>query len=387
MDFQFSDEQVQLRQALRAFLSKHYSFAQRTAGIASERGWQPGIWKAFAQELGILGVCLPARLGGFEHRALETMVIMEELGNALVVEPFIETIVIAGGLLRLAGGERADRALQKIAAGESIFAVALDEPTLRNNFARTTTVARQSTDGWILNGGKTVVSVAPWADQFIVLARTAGNSGDRNGLSLFLLATDTPGLTVSGYQTIDSRSAAELRLNGAVVPANAQLGELNEALPQVEQVVDEAVAALNAEALGILRRMLQETVSYTKQRRQFGRTLAEFQVLQHGMVDMFMAIENSQSALYLSTLELEQSPLRRATATAAVKVAIGSACRLVGQRAIQTHGGIGMADELALGHYFKRATVIEAEFGTANDHIVRYARLRREEANGVGALK
>lgn len=374
MDFSFTDEQRQLRDSVRAFLAQRYPFEARRAASRSEAGWRPEIWQALADELGVLALPLPTDDGGLDGDPVATMILMEEFGESLLIEPFLETVVVGGGLLRAAGGEVAEAELREIAAGRSRIALAWAEPTSRFRFDDVATSAVRDGNGWRLDGAKAVVTAAPWATRLLVTARTG------EGLSLFLVDPDTQGVILSPYPTIDGRRAADIRFEGAALPATALVGPEGGALPLIEAAGDAVIAAIGAEAVGVMRRLLADTIAYTRQRRQFGQAIADFQVLQHRMVDMFMQIEMATSAVYLATLKLGAEPAERARAASAAKVTIGRASRFVGQNAVQLHGGMGMTDELAIGHYFKRATVIETEFGSADYHLDRFAKLSRAAA-------
>lgn len=375
MDFAFSEEQLLLREGLARYLRDNHSFDVRRANASGERGRGSEIWRAFAKDLGVLGAGFPEAAGGAGGGAVETMVIMEELGSALVTEPYLETVVVAGGLLRQVGGPIALEALRRIIAGELVIAFGWAEPGARYGFSHVTTTARREAAGWRIDGRKVVVSAAPWASQLIVSARTSGKASEPEGVSLFLLDADKPGVGLSEYPTLDGRRAADLVLDNVVAPAEALLGEEGRSLALIERAGDEAIAALSAEAVGVLKRLLRDTVDYAQNRRQFGRPVSAFQALQHRMVDMYLQVELAASACLLATLSLDGPPAECAKAASAAKATISNACRFVGQSAIQLHGGMGMTDELPVSHYFKRATVIENEFGSADHHIARFARL------------
>ncbi|WP_176593680.1 acyl-CoA dehydrogenase family protein [Sphingobium sp. EM0848] len=370
MDFNLTSEQEQLRDSLRAFLADRNDFETRTKVSRSEPGWRESLWRAFADELGILGAPLPESAGGLNGDAVDTMVIMEELGGSLVIEPYLESVVIAGGLLR---GRDAD--LARIVTGDARFAFAWAEASSRYRFESVATKAVRDGDGWLLSGDKAVVMAAPWATDLIVTARTAGVPGDKEGVSLFLVDPKAAGVVLTAYPTIDGRQAADIRFDGVKLSADALIGPEHDALPLIEKVGDAAIAALAAEAVGVMRQLVQDTIDYTKQRRQFGQPISSFQALQHRMVDMVMQLELATSAVYLATLSLDADPVERAKAASTAKVAVGNALRFVGQNAVQLHGGMGMTDELAVGHYFKRATVIESEFGSVDYHLARYVAL------------
>lgn len=379
MNFRLSEEQVMLQDALTRFLREKYSFEERRRLIARPSS-ALAIWAEFATSLGILGAALPAEAGGLGGGPVETMVIMESLGQALVVEPYLETVVIGGGLLKRCVGPVAAQMLSKVVAGEARIAFAHVEPTTRYALDDISTIARRDGDGWVIDGTKSMVDAAPVATHLIVTARTSGTRRDRGGVSLFLIAKETVGITADYGQLIDGRSAADVRFEDVRVLGDALLGDEGGSLALVEQVMDEAIAALCAEAVGGMRQMLHETISYTKQRRQFGQPLADFQVLQHRMVDMYMALEQAVSAVYLATLRLDADAEARAKAASAAKATIAQSARFIGQNAVQLHGGMGMTDELAVGHYFKRAAVIEGQFGSRDYHLARYANLLKSHA-------
>jgi alkylation response protein AidB-like acyl-CoA dehydrogenase len=373
MDFSFTEEQSILRDAVAGYLADHYSFEARRKATASEAGWRPEVWKAFAEELGILGAALPEDAGGLGGGPVETMIIMEEFGKALVVEPYLATVVIGGGFLSRAG--RADL-LGRVIAGELILAYAGAEPQSRYNLADVKTAARKDGAGYVLDGAKAVVLAAPWADQLIVAARTSGGQRDAEGISLFLVDKAAAGVSTRDYPTVDGARASEVRLEGVRVGADAVIGQEGEGLPLIEQVLDEAIVALCAEGCGVLRRLHELTLEYTKQRKQFGQPISSFQVLQHRMVDMYVQLEQSVSMTAMAAIRVaDPDPVTRGKSVSAAKVQLGKALRFVGQNAIQLHGGMGMTDEMAVGHYFKRATLIESALGNTDHHLARYERL------------
>ncbi|MBV8593614.1 MAG: acyl-CoA dehydrogenase family protein [Caulobacteraceae bacterium] len=380
MDFSFTDEQTMLRDTVASYLADHYDFDKRRAAIASDAGWRSEVWKAFAEELGILGASFSEEQGGLGGGAAEVMVVMEEFGKALVVEPYLATVVIAGGLLKAAKPAGADELISRIIAGDATFAFAWAEPRGRYNLADLSTTARKDGDGYVLDGHKAVVIGAPFASHLVVTARSGGARRDAGGVSVFIVDKAAPGITTRDYPTVDGRRASEIAFENVHVPADGLVGAEGEALPLVELVVDEAIAATCAEACGVLRRLHEGTLAYTKERRQFGQPIAAFQVLQHRMVDMFIQLEQAVSMTYMAHIRLEEPAEERAKAVSAAKVQIGRACRFVGQNAIQLHGGMGMTDEMAIGHYFKRATMIEGEFGSVDHHLRRYEALSLDRA-------
>jgi hypothetical protein len=371
MDFSFTEEQSMLRDTVASYLSDNYSFDHRRAVIGKEPGWRPEVWKAFAEELGILGAPFSEELGGLGGGPIENMVVMEELGKALVVEPYLQTVVIGGGFLKHSGHAGAADLIGEIIAGTAIFAFAYAEPQGRYNIADLTTTARTDGAGYVINGRKAVVIGAPWATHLIVTARTGGGQRDAQGISVFIVPKDAPGVTTRDYPTVDGARASEVTFENVSVGADALLGPADNGLPLLERVLDEAIAATCAEACGVLLKLHEGTLDYTKQRKQFGQPISAFQVLQHRMVDMFINVEQSISMTYMATIKLSDDA-ERSKAASAAKVQIGKACRFVGQNAIQLHGGMGMTEEMAIGHYFKRATLIESAFGNTDHHLARY---------------
>ncbi|MGZ6777442.1 MAG: acyl-CoA dehydrogenase family protein [Mycobacterium sp.] len=373
MDFNLSKEQVLLRDGLTKFLSTRYDLEKSRSAAKTGIGWQPDIWRAFADELGILGATLPEEQGGIGGGPVELKVITEALGHALVIEPYVDTVVVAGGLLRRAGGEQATSLLERIVAGTSIVALAAGEPETGERWHDAATTAERVDGGWILNGRKAVAMSAPLASHLLITARA------QEGLSLFVVDLDSAsaGLTLAGYRTVDDRRAADLVLDGLLIADDALLGGAGQALPSVEQARDEGAAAICSEAVGCMRKVLADTVEYCKQRQQFGVPIGSFQVLQHRMVDMHIELEQASAAVLLAVLHLEDKPEVRARSVSAAKATVGRAARFIGQQAVQLHGGMGMTEELAIGHYFKRLTAMQYEFGTTDHHIARYAALSR----------
>ena len=373
MDFNYTEEQTMLRDSVSRYLSDTYGFEQRMHVVNGEAGWSPAVWKAFAEELGILGAPFSEAHGGLGGGAIENMIVMEEIGRALVIEPYLSTVVIAGGLLKRAGGALADAVIPQIIAGECVIAFAYAEPQGRYNLADLRTTAKADGDGFVLNGHKSVVRDAPFATHFLITCRTAGGQRDRDGVSAVLLPATTPGITRRDYPTVDGGRASEVYFENVRFGADAFIGHNGSSLEAIEAVADEATAALCAEASGVTRKLHEGTLDYSKQRKQFGRAIGEFQVLQHRMVDMFMEVEQAVSMTLMATLRLDEPD--RAKHVSAAKAKIGTACKFVGQSAVQIHGGIGISNELAIGHYFKRATMIEGQFGSVDYHLQRYESL------------
>jgi alkylation response protein AidB-like acyl-CoA dehydrogenase len=378
MNFDFSESQEMLRDTLSRFLAANHNLETRRRYLSTGDGRVPGLWRALASELGILAAPFEESLGGLGGSPVDTMVIMEEFGKALLAEPFVETVVLCGGVLKRASREAAKATLGAVIAGEAILAFAHGEPQMSDDIAAVRTTARRRGSTYLLRGRKAVVRAAPWADQLIVSARTDGDATDRKGITLFLVNANSPRIELSCYATIDGARAADIALDDVEVPDTHVLGEVGEGLTIIEQVVDEAIAAICADAIGCMRSLLSRTVDYAGQRRQFGVPISSFQVLRHRMVNMYVALEQAVSMTYCSTLSLDASASERAKAASAAKVQVGKSCRYVGEGAIQIHGGMGISDELAVGQYFKRVTVIGSQFGSAAHHIRRFSSMQRE---------
>ncbi|NKY37603.1 pimeloyl-CoA dehydrogenase small subunit [Nocardia speluncae] len=378
MDFTFTDEQQMLRTALAGFLAARYDLEKSRSAVKTGAGRQPEIWRGLA-ELDVLGLTLPEETGGSGGGPVESMIITEELGRALVVEPYVDTVVVGGGLLRRSGGEPAQELLRKIAQGSARIAFAALEPGSGEVRHDVSVTARRDGESWVLDGAKIVVTGAPIATHLIISARTAGERRDQDGISLFLVEFDAAvppaGIEMHRYRTIDDRTAADLTFTGFRIPVGALLGTEGRAWSIIDATVDDAIAAVASEAVGLMRKVLDDTVEYTKQRQQFGVPISSFQALQHRMVDMLIELEQSIAAAYLAAYALDAEPAERARAISAAKVTIGRATRFIGQNSVQLHGAMGMTEELAIGHYFKRLTAIEYEFGNSSDHLARYIAL------------
>lgn len=383
MDFNFTEEQNMIRDSLARLIREQYDFETRMGVVKGESGWRPEMWAQLA-ELGLFMAPFSEEDGGLGGGPIDAMIVMEEFGKGLVVEPFIPSVVCAGGFLKHAGSAaQKEEHLMAIMGGESTFAFAYAEPRGRYNLADLETTAKKDGSGYVLNGHKAVVIGAPWADKFVVTARTSGNRRDRGGVSVFIVNKSASGVSTRDYPTIDGRRASEVYFDQVSLGAEAVIGEIDNGLDLVELVTDEAIAATCAEAVGAMGVAHKMTVEYSRQRKQFGIPIGKFQVLQHRMVDMFMEHEQSISMTYMATLNLDEDPVTRMKAASAAKLRIGQAGRFVGQEAIQIHGGMGMTDELAIGHYFKRLSMIESEFGNMDHHMRRYTALSAGPAKAV----
>ena len=373
MDFNLSEEQRLLAESVERFIQNDYDFAKRQKIVASADGMDRGHWKTFA-DLGWLGVPFSEEDGGFGGGPIEVMVLMERFGRGIVVEPYITGVLLAGRAIALAGDRaQKERWLAAIIDGSKLAAFASAEPGSRFDLTDVSTTATADGDGWRLNGHKAVVVHAANADFLVVSARTSGNRRDRDGVSLFIVESSAAGLTRRDYATVDEMRASEVMLKDVRVGKDALLGAAGSAAAVLERVTDEATLAVGAEAVGAMEVLYKSTVDYTKQRQQFGQPISQFQVLQHRMVDMFMEAELSKSLMFMAAMRMAEGyddTARRAIS--ALKVQVGKSGRFVAQNAVQLHGGMGMTEELAIGHYFKRMTVIDAWFGNTDHHLRRF---------------
>ena len=371
MDFDLTEEQRLLQESVARLLTDKYGFEQRKAHMGTPEGWSREIWSQHA-ELGLLGLPFAEDEGGFGGGPVETMLVAEQMGRAITLEPWIPTVVIGGSFLRN-GASAALRGelVPQLAAGELLLAFAHTERQSRYDLHDVATTAkRDGGSGWVLNGRKGMVWHGDSADRLVVTARTAGDRRDRRGIGVFLVDAKAPGVNRRGFRTVDGQRAAEVELSDVRVDSAAVLGSPEDGLPLVEQVVDEAIAALAAEAVGCMEAAHTMTVDYLKTRQQFGRPIGSFQALQHRAADMLVALEQARSMAYFAAMQVaERDPAARRKAMAAVKVQIGRSARLVGQQSIQLHGGIAMTMEYAVGHLFKRLTVNDATFGDADHHL------------------
>ncbi len=376
MDGGLTEEQALLKDSVERFIERDYPFDQRRDLAAGEEGFGRAVWARFA-EFGWLAAPLPEAHGGLGGTPVEVAILMEAFGRGLVLEPYLSTVILGGGLLSLAGSDAQKAALlPPLAEGKLLLAFAYAEPQSRYNPGDVETRAEPRGDAYLLNGRKSVVFHAATADKLIVSARTAGAARDAAGIGLFLVDREAEGLALRAYPTVDGLRAAELRLEDVTVDGGAAVGEAGGALPIIEQVLDRATIAVCAEAVGTMGALLEATRAYLETRTQFGVPIGSFQVLQHRVVDMFMAYELSRALVYRAAAAAEDAADRAAAASAA-KVQVGKAGRMIGQAAIQLHGGMGMTEELAIGHHFKRLSMIGALFGDTDHHLRRFAALRR----------
>ena len=376
MDFELSDEQRQLQDSAARFVQNNYSFEQRRALVATEAGFSDDNWKQMA-ELGWLAISIPEDNGGIGLGAVETMILMEEFGKGLVAEPYMATVVLgAGAIINGGSDDQKNAILPQVAEGSLKMALGFAERQSRYNLADVATTAEASGGGYKLNGMKGVVFGAPAAGKIVVSARTSGGPRDADGITLFLVDADAAGVSVRGYPTADGLRAGEVTLENVQVGADAVVGPVGGGLAILEKTIDQGIAAIAAEATGAMSHLNDMTLEYIKTREQFGQPIGKFQVLQHRMVDMFIAHEEAKSMAMMAAMRVEEDDAaERKKALSAAKVQIGKSGRYVGQQAIQLHGGIGMTDEYAAGHYFKRLTMVDRTFGDVDYHLKRFSDL------------
>lgn len=374
MDFTFTEEQQMLLDTTRRFIAKDYSFeARRQIKAKSERGFSPAVWQGFA-DLGLLALNVPEADGGLGGSAVDTMLAMMAMGEGLVLEPYLASAVL-GSKTIAALGNAAQRAamLPALAAGESIAVLAHDEAATRFDWRAVDTRAWPVGNGYVLTGHKSVIAHGAGADILLVSARLAA-PGQSGPLAVFALPNNTPGLRCVPYSTVDGVPAAEIWLEQVYLPAATLLDGTTETEDRLARILDTGLAAVCAEAVGALDRLLAATVEYARNRKQFGVAIGKFQALQHRMADMVLHIEQARSMCYLAAVRCEDAdPRIRGKAMSAAKVVIGQACRFVGQQAVQLHGGMGVTDELDVSHYFKRLMAIELQFGSTDHHLELFA--------------
>ena len=372
MNFDFKEEQLQFADALRRWVGRDYDFEKRRAVVRSESGTDDGAWATLA-ELGMTALPVPEEHGGFGGNAVDMFVVMQELGRGLVVEPYLATM-LGAEFLRLGGGH--GELLAQVAGGELTLACALGERQSRHDLCDIATRAEAVDGGWRLEGEKKAVLHGGAAGVLIVSARTKGGQRDAQGISLFALPADTPGLTVTGYRSLDGMRAADLRLDGVLAPPASLVGKAGEGAAILEAAADYGAALLCAEALGAMQALFDATLDYLKTRQQFGVPIGKFQGLQHRMADMYIHLEQARSMALLAAVRLaEGGDAERRRAVSAAKYRVGQAARFIGQQAIQLHGGMGVTDELPASHYFKRLSMIELTLGDSDHHLARFASL------------
>ena len=377
MDFSYSEVQQMLQDSVKKFVSKNYDFDTRSKIIESDSGYSEENWKLFA-ELGWLTVPFSEEDGGLGGSAVDLMVMMEEFGKANLVEPYLPSVVLCGCLIsELATGEVREQMLGKLVGGDLQLALAASETGSRFNSSKVATTAKSNGNNIIINGRKIAVLNGSNANELLVVARESGGEVDADGISVFLVNPDTSGVTVRPFTNIDGQKSSEIDFTDVTVSASARLGEQGNAFMAMEKVIDKAIIAVSAEAVGVLETLLQKTVEYSKTRKQFGTVIGTFQALQHRMADMFIECQLARSIVVMAAMKLDGSAgqMEKTKAVSAAKSRVGKAIRKVSQEAVQIHGGIGVTNELDVGHYFKRATALEIMFGNTDYHIERFASL------------
>ncbi|RYF31011.1 MAG: acyl-CoA dehydrogenase [Comamonadaceae bacterium] len=374
MDLQYTPEQDQLRESVERFVRDEYDFTRRRKLSATDTGHDEACWRQYA-DFGWLAIPFSEEEGGIGGDATDTGIVMEGVGRGLLLEPYLANVVLAGGVIS-ALGSAAQKAewLQPMMTGERKLALAYAEPGARYELAHCATTARRDGAGFVLDGQKSLVYGGAAAGVYVVVARTSGKPTETDGLSAFIVDAGTPGLEVTPYALHDGQRAADLALKGVRVDAARLLGEEGKAFAALEKVVDQAIAALASEAVGAMAMLVDQTLEYLKTRQQFGRPIGTNQALQHRMVDMYIALDEARSmALYGALMLREPDAAARRKALSATKIEIDRTGRLVGQEAVQMHGGMGVTEELAIGHYFKRLSMIGVSFGDTDFHLRRYA--------------
>jgi pimeloyl-CoA dehydrogenase small subunit len=375
MDFELSPEQELLRDNVARLMKDRYGFEARKTYQASPQGWSKSLWRDYA-ELGLLGAPFAEADGGFDGGAVETMIVMEQFGRALALEPYLQTVVLCGALLKHAASDKQRAELiGGIAAGELRLSFAhMEKQSGFDLHDVALSAVKDSGGGFVLNGEKTLVGQGDSANKLIVSARVKGERRDRDGIGLYLVDPNAPGVTRRGYPTQDGQRAAEIGFADVRVASQDVLGSPDGALPAIERAVDETLAALAAEAVGAMSEALTMTVDYLKTRKQFGVTIGSFQALQHRAADMIVALEQARSMMYLAAMVVgEEDAAERAKTMSAVKAQIGRSAKFIGQQTVQMHGGIAMTYEYKAGHLFKRLTMIDTAYGDADVHVRRLA--------------
>lgn len=377
--FDLDDTQTMLRDSLLRYLGEHYGVEHR-ARLLDQASSKPPLWHALAHELGLLGAGFSEAAGGMGGGVADHLVIMEALGEALGAAPYLSTAVMGGGLFSRVPGEAAQRMMGRIIDGHAVIAWATSEPQGRHDWSDARATLTPTANGYALNGHKCVVHDAPWATDWLVTARLPGHApsqSDDAHLGLMLVRLDAraqPGLRRRDYRTLDGGHASDLVFDNVSVTPEQIVGEPRAIGPLLQAVFDEAALAVCAEACGVMRRLLRDTVDYARQRRQFGAAIASFQALQHRVADMYLAFEQAAALTAASVPALSAPAAQRAAAVSSAKACVAAACKVVGQGAVQIHGGMGMTEELAVGHYFRRATQIEQLFGSRTWHLRRLDR-------------
>ena len=372
MNFELSDEQKMIQQSVERFVQDNYDLNTRISLSSDNLGYSNDYWKSMA-ELGWLGLPFDESDGGFGGNQIDVLVIMEQFGKGLVLEPYLASIVMGGGALKKGGTESLKKEiLPGLVDGTKQLSFAYAEQQSRFDLEDVITSARKEKDTFILNGQKSMVQNAETADHIVIAARTSGGQIDENGITLFLVDASSEGLSMDNFPTVDGLRASEITLKNVSVNADRVVGNVDEGFEILQSVANDAILALSAEAVGAMEVLYKDTVEYTQQREQFDHPMSEFQVLQHRMVDMFMEYEQCKSMLYRATMESVQDPKAAQRTIHGLKHLIGKSGLFVGENAVQLHGGMGVTEELRIGHFFKRLLVIDSMFGNADHHLQKF---------------
>ena len=373
MNFALTDEQQLIQDTVARFISDNYDLEARIAIVSSKTGFSDAHWSTMA-ELGWLGLPFAETDGGFGGSQIDTMLLMEQFGKGLVAEPFFASVVLGGGALKRSSNTDLKTAmLPGVIDGSRQLALAYAEEQARFDLHDITTTARADGDDFVLNGHKSMVLNAATAHQLVVSTRTSGGQIDENGVTLFLIDSDADGVSRDNFPTVDGLQASEVKLQDVRVSQERMLSKLDVGFQILQEVANDAILALAAEAVGAMEVLYKDTVEYTREREQFGHPLSDFQVLQHRMVEMFMEYEQCRSLLYRATMETVQSGIDAQRTVHALKHLVGKTGTFIGESAVQLHGGMGVTEELRIGHYFKRLLVIDSQFGNADYHLQRFA--------------
>ena len=375
MNFELSEEQKMIQQSVERFVQENYDLSNRIKISSEDPGFSEDYWSSMA-ELGWLGLAFDEADGGFGGDQIDTLVLMEQFGKGLVLEPFLANIVLGGGAIKRGGSQVIkDSVIPKLIEGSLQITLAYAEEQSRFDINDVATAAREESGNFIINGKKSMVLNAESADKLVVVTRTSGGQVDENGISLFLIDASSKGIEKENFPTVDGLRASEITFQDVKVPSENLIGELDKGFEILQAVVNDAILALAAEAVGAMEVLYKDTVEYTQQREQFDHPLSDFQVLQHRMVDMFMEYEQCKSLLFRATMETVQDPILSQRTVHALKHLIGKSGIFVGESAVQLHGGMGVTEELRIGHFFKRLLVIDSQFGNADFHLDKFTNL------------
>jgi len=375
MNFELSEEQKMIQQSVERFVQENYDLSNRIKISSEDPGYSKEYWSSMA-ELGWLGLAFDEEDGGFGGNQIDTLVLMEQFGKGLVLEPFLANIVLGGGAIKRGGSAALKESIiPSLIDGSLQLTLAYAEEQSRFDLEDIATAAREDDGNFVLNGKKSMVLNAESADKIIVVARTNGSQVDKEGISLFLVNADSDGLERENFPTVDGLRASEISLNDVKVSPENLIGEKDKGFEILQAVANDAILALAAEAVGAMEVLYKDTVEYTQQREQFDHPLSDFQVLQHRMVDMFMEYEQCKSLLFRATMETVQDPQLSQRTVHALKHLIGKSGIFVGENAVQLHGGMGVTEELRVGHFFKRLLVIDSQFGNADFHLDKFTNL------------